>query len=224
MASDDWFRRKTWSEEDEAEFFTRLKRSRGQFHKAQYLRIQATYLEDEYPEIALRLIAMVIEEYPEPFELPQAFLQKAHCLIALGRTEDAILSFRKVFEHEEANSSSNTQGYLDFSTFVVVRERRELYAEVKQILHKHSDRLMFPVDHYRWNSALAIISEDDGDLAGAGAFAARALDAAKQENSGFRYHPKVGLVKKQDKRIRRQLLKLAKAEQFAAHKSDPRGG
>jgi hypothetical protein len=39
--ADDWYRRKTWTAEDREEFFTRLRRSRGAFHKAQYARIQA---------------------------------------------------------------------------------------------------------------------------------------------------------------------------------------
>ena len=210
MARDDWFRRTTWSQVDETEFFARLKRSRGQFHKAQYLRIQATYLDDKYPETALRLLDMVIEEYPEPFELAQTYLQKAHCLITLGRSDEATPWFRKVLEQEGANSSAQTQGYLDFPTFIVANERRDLYPEADQILRTHAERLMFPVDHYRWNSALAIISEHDGDLGSASAFASRALEAAGQEHSGFRYHPKVGLVKKQDKRIQKQLVKLTK--------------
>jgi hypothetical protein len=69
---------------------------------------------------------------------------------------------------------------------------------------------MFPVDHYRWNSALAIISENDGNLVSACEFASRALEAAGQGHSGFRYHPKVGLVQKQDERIQRQLVELTK--------------
>ena len=39
--NDDWFRRKTWTPKDREEFFARLRRSRGAFHKAQYARIQA---------------------------------------------------------------------------------------------------------------------------------------------------------------------------------------
>jgi hypothetical protein len=40
MATDEWFRNTTWNIHIEAEFEGRLKRSRGAFHKAQYLRIQ----------------------------------------------------------------------------------------------------------------------------------------------------------------------------------------
>jgi tetratricopeptide (TPR) repeat protein len=142
--------------------------------------------------------------------LAQTYLQKAHCLIALGRSEEAIPWFRKVLEQEEASPSAKTQGYLDFPTFIVANERQGLYSEADQILRNHADRLMFPVDHYRWNSALAIISENDGNLVSACEFASRALEAAGQGHSGFRYHPKVGLVQKQDERIQRQLVELTK--------------
>jgi hypothetical protein len=46
MSKTEWFRRTTWTPEDEASFRARLKRSRGSFHKAQYLRIQAEHLQE----------------------------------------------------------------------------------------------------------------------------------------------------------------------------------
>jgi len=46
MATEEWFRNTTWNKDIDAEFEARLKRSRGSFHKAQYLRIQAGYLLD----------------------------------------------------------------------------------------------------------------------------------------------------------------------------------
>ena len=46
MASGDWYRNNDWNDTIETEFEARLKRSRGAFNKAQYLRIQASYLLD----------------------------------------------------------------------------------------------------------------------------------------------------------------------------------
>jgi hypothetical protein len=43
--ANDWYRKTTWSEADQADFFARFKRSRTPYNKAQYLRIQANYLE-----------------------------------------------------------------------------------------------------------------------------------------------------------------------------------
>lgn len=68
MASDDWFRNKTWDNEIEVDFEARLKRSRGAFNKAQYLRIQASYLlscTDKYlQKVGIKLMERLISDYP----------------------------------------------------------------------------------------------------------------------------------------------------------------
>lgn len=210
---DDWFRRTTWDSDDQEAFFARLKRSRGQFHKAQYLRIQAYYLQKNYPDEALKLLEMIREEFPEPFELASTYLQTAQCLVALGKKEESIQWFRKVLIQEEEHKGVQTTGYLDFPTFIVTDERKELYSEAKKILLQHVGRLTFPVDKYRWNMAMALIEWEDGNLTKASDHASEAIKASKLEHSGFRYHPNVGLVKKQDKRIRKSLNKISKHNQ-----------
>lgn len=207
---DDWYRRTTWGSDDLEAFSKRLNRSHGQDRKAQYLRIQASYLQDEYPNEALKLLAKIREEYPEPFELSSTYLQIAECLIAIGRKEESISWFRKVLEQEEIFSSVQTEGYIEFPTFIVTDERKNLYAEAKDILLKHVERLMFPVDFYRCDMAMAIIEWDKGNLNEASDHARDAIAASQKEHSGFRYHPNVGLVKKQDKRIQKLLKKISK--------------
>ncbi len=221
--SDDWYRRTSWSPTDEEEFFARLKRSRGQFHKAQYLRIQALYLQSEFPKEALKLLEMIIEEYPEPFELSSTYLQKAQCLVAMNQKQKAIPWFRKVLESEDENTGVQTDGYLDYSTFIVTEELTELYPEAKSILTKHVDRLMFPVDRYRWNMAMAIIEWSASNRPEASKFASLAIEASSEEKSGFRYHPNIGLVKKQDKRIQKLLNRISKAQPVASEDSAARG-
>lgn len=54
MASEDWYRNERWGQEIEEDFFAKLKRSRSQ--KTQYVKIQAGYLIENYPEITLRLL------------------------------------------------------------------------------------------------------------------------------------------------------------------------
>lgn len=58
----------------------------------------------------------------------------------------------------------------------------------------HGSRLMFPVDHFRWQAASALIADEGRNAAAAKTHAQHALDAAALENSGFRYHPNIGLV------------------------------
>ena len=207
---DDWYRRTTWDSDDQEAFFARLKRSRGQFHIAQYLRIQAIYLQDEYPENALQLLRMIREEFPEPSELASTYLQTAQCLVAVGKKGESIEWFRKVLDQEETHKGVQTQGYLDYPIFIVTEEKKDLYSEAKQILLKYVGRLMFPVDRYRWNMAMALIEWEEQNNTKAADHAKEALLASKIGNSGFRYHPKVGLVKKQDRRIKTLLEKIQK--------------
>ena len=86
MGRDDWYRHTTWTENDQAEFFERLRRSRGTFHKAQYMRIQALYLpQSGLHAEALTLLNMQLRDYPEEdTQVTGALLQKAECLWSIG--------------------------------------------------------------------------------------------------------------------------------------------
>ena len=64
---------------------------------------------------------------------------------------------------------------------------------------------MFPVDRFRLHAAFALICIAQGEPALAREHAQLSLAAAAQEDSGFRYHPAVGLVGTQYEHIREQL-------------------
>ena len=54
--------------------------------------------------------------------------------------------------------------------------------------------MVFPEGQFLWCAAYALISWDIGKKQEAKQWAARALEASKLEHSGFRHHPKLGLV------------------------------
>lgn len=85
MGREDWYRRTSWTTDDQSDFFGRLKRARGTYSKAQYLRIQALYLQQSglYAE-AVRLLNLLQAEYAEETQATAAFLQKAECLWSIG--------------------------------------------------------------------------------------------------------------------------------------------
>ena len=73
MSKVEWFRRTTWTAADAADFAAHLKRSRSDFHKAQYLRIQAGHLHavgvPELTAVALGLLGQLVTDWPSESQL-----------------------------------------------------------------------------------------------------------------------------------------------------------
>ena len=188
--SSDWYRNKTWNTEVERTFDERLRRAR---RKAQYLRIQAGMLAKSHPTAALGLLDRYFA-LNDHFGDAQAHVDRAEALLALGRVDDAIESYNAALLREAEFPNLLTQAYLCLPFLVAVRRIREQYDHAVLLLNKHKARLMFPVDHFLWHAALALIAADLNDSTSASDHARYALDAFKLDHSGFRYHPTVGLV------------------------------
>lgn len=191
--SADWFRKTTWNEAVERRFSEKLLRAR---RKEQYLRIQACTLARSHPEVALKLLDQYFS-LKDKFDHAQAYVDRATAFLALGRISEAVGSFEAALEREVEFPNLQTQAYLDLPYLIATRSLRERYGQATHLLETHKARLMFPVDHFRWHTAWALIAADGRDAVAAKAHAQRALDAAACEHSGFRYHPALGLVTKQ---------------------------
>jgi tetratricopeptide (TPR) repeat protein len=214
MSIPDWFRRRTWTSEDQEDFFAHLKRSRP--HKRdQYLRIQAVYLQEvgtpEYLEAAIGLLDKIFSDYPDSMELSLGYRQKAECLDGLGRTEDAEQAYQASFSAMRRRPNIHPGTQIGFGLFVVRHRLTHLYKEALDVLGEFtsdSDHL-FPLVRYRYFAIYAVISSHWGLREEARTFANRALEAAEQEHSGFRYHPKIGLVTQIDTELHRNLVDIA---------------
>ena len=209
--SKEWFRRTRWSAADEEDFNRRLARSRAQ-RRAQYLRIQALHLTEAAPprfDVALALLDRLITEYPDNLQLAQAHLQRAECLVILGRIEEGIAAFRSALATEREFPHSRTAAYLCFAYFVATSNMERLHDEALDVLEEFGHEEMFPREIFLHNAALALIAHATGESSVAREAAARALTAASQSQSGFRYHPTVGLVEQADPTVTARLNKLA---------------
>lgn len=213
MASREWYRKETWSASDREEFFAKLNRSRSSFNRAQYLRIQASYLQgtktQKHLKVALELLEILFAQYPEPFELAPAYLQRAQCLLALGHIDASVESFRKAVAREKEFPKSKCDAPLRFGWEVVRRRWTHLYAEADAITVTLGTEFIFPAQDYLWNSIRALILEAKGDMVLAREHARAALQAANRTHSGIQYHPNVGLVGTPDPEIHSKLRKLA---------------
>lgn len=207
MMSADWFRNTTWDAAIEAAFEKKLRCAR---RKEQYLRIQACTLTHSHPEVALKLLDRYFE-LPNDFDHAQAHVDRATALLALGRVEESLQADEAALARESAFPNLLTQAHLDLPYTVATRGVREHYSRARELLSQHESRLMFPVDHFRWHAAHALIAAAIGEAEAARNHAVRALDAASRDDSGFRYHPSAGLVTPQYDVIVEKLKSLSTA-------------
>ncbi len=196
MSKVEWFRRETWNEKDQQEFFERLNRSRSKFHKAQYLRIQACHLEDKYPEVANHLLDKLLDEFPEKTQLASTYLQKAMLMVRFMRNKEAIEYFRKAIQQERDFPNVKTAAYLEYGKFVVSRNLEAYFKEIENLIKEFGGDEFFAVQSYETFGIQAAIFNQKGRFEIAREYAEKALEYADLKHSGLSYHPDVGLVDK----------------------------
>jgi tetratricopeptide (TPR) repeat protein len=199
--ANDWFRKTTWSEADQADFFARLKRSRSVGNKAQYLRIQAGHLESvgtpEFLRAAITLLDKMLVDFPSRFEMATAYTQKASCLAKLGDIDNAIINYQSALEAEREFPNVKTYAFIEFGKLVAEKKLTQFFDEALSALEKElsSRGIQFPADTFNAFGIRSIIAAQRGQVEKAKEFAKVALEAAAKIDSGLRYHPTVGLVR-----------------------------
>lgn len=212
-ASKDWFRKTTWTETDQIDFFARLQRCRSAANKAQYLRIQANHLEEvgspELLQSALVLLEKILNEFPTSFELAQTYSQKASCLAKLGKIDEALSFYRLAINTEKKFPRVGTRAWISFGRVVAENKLTTFFTEALDILKAQPTVMEFPADTYEKSGICAIISAQRGETEAAKNLAVSALKAAAEVHSGFRYHPTVGLVRDKESRFYKSIEAIA---------------
>ena len=196
----DWFRKTSWSEADQADFFAHLGRSRGKGMKGQYLRIQACHLEDtgspELMRTALTLLDKMLLEFPETNELACAYKQKASCLSKLGELDQAIAYYQRALQTEREFPNVKTDAFLEFGRLVVENNLADLFDKALEALEELNSRgIKFPSDIFQAFGIRSIIAAQRGETERAKEFAKIALEVADKVHSGLRYYSTLGLVR-----------------------------
>ena len=208
---DDWYRRKTWTHEDQRAFFDRLKRSRGGFHRAQYTRIQAYCLQEtgkpQLVRASLALLDRLLTEWPDDSQLAAAYHQQGESYEILKEPGKALASYRAALTTERDHPGFRTQACLSLAWLIATTPFPEFYEEALQVIEEgeNGDRLTFPAERYRSAAAKALIHAAVGESTAARQFAKEALEATEEQHSGLRHHPTVGLVSNPDKSVLQRL-------------------
>ena len=205
MINDEWYRNHSWNKDIEKFFFDKLKRARD---KEQYLRIQASYLSGIEPHVSLKLLDMYFN-LKDDFEHAQAYHTKATALINLGDFEGAVSSFKSALQREFEFPNLKTDAYIDYPLFIIRSKLYKYYKDAYEVLNINEDRLMFPVDKFRWYAVKAIIDDHFGNNEISKDFATIALVTAKIDKSGFEHHKHLGLVDNKYEDIIKQLISIA---------------
>lgn len=191
MSKDDWYRNTDWNSVIEADFQQHLRRARD---KSQRLRIQASYLAESHPQVALGLLDQYFA-LGDHFDMAQAHVDRARARVVLDYIDAAISSYEKAMEREHQFPSTRTQAYLNFACLVAKVRMKRLYDRALEVLDAHRERPLLPVERYLAYGARALLLQELGRMDEARPVADLAIAAAREVKSGSRYHPHLGLVK-----------------------------
>jgi tetratricopeptide (TPR) repeat protein len=207
----DWFRRESWSPEAAREFDARLRRTRAA-NRAQYLRIQASHLvmvSLGWAEAALSLLGRLVAEYPDEMQLAPAHHQRAECLLALGRPDEAIAAFSAALAAQRAFPLVATDAHAAFAYTVAATARADLFDEALAALAEFGGLEFLPVQAYAASAARALIAARRGDVEGARGEARLALGAAERPAAAARLPRGMGEVRYADADALTRLRRLA---------------
>ena len=211
MANDIWYINKIWNSEIEANFEARLKRSRGSFHKAQYLRIQATCLLDSVEKttqlIGISLMERLIVEFPtEEFSTIFGHEQLGDYYLKAGDFDKAERYFRVVVDYYETKKSrSGTSGKADLKlaeTFLTEGKTEKLQEAYSICMNYPKSQLTFNSDIFYYAELTAHICDKLKKKEEAKEFAKSAIEISKITEPQFYRHKTVGLVNATERQLK----------------------
>ncbi|MDD4771892.1 MAG: hypothetical protein PHQ26_10510 [Bacteroidales bacterium] len=211
MATDEWFRNTTWDSNIEADFEARLKRSRGAYHKAQYLRIQASYLlgssDCEIQKIGIRLMDRLIKDYPtEEFSTIFGHEQLGDYYFKSGDFDKAKKKFRIVIEYyinKNTRGRTSATADLKLAETILTANWSDKFDEAYSICKNFPlDKLTFNSEKYFYTVLTAQICDRLNKKEEAKKFALAAIEISKITEPQFNRHKTVGLVKATDEQLR----------------------
>lgn len=214
MSKDDWYRNTNWNDQIESEFEAHLKRSRGSAHKAQYLRIQASYLLDfssaENQKKGIQLMERVINDYPEETFISMfGHEQLGDYYLKSENYWKAENHFRIVTNHYHTKTRSGTTGLADLklSETILISNQEEKFLEAYELstskFEKTGGNLMLNDQKFYFTTLMANLCLRMGRLEEASDFASLALQLSTITQPQFNRHKIVGVFEAEINTIER---------------------
>jgi tetratricopeptide (TPR) repeat protein len=202
--------------------FSRLRRSRTLYHKAQYLQIQAQHLHrfgrKATTRAALELLAVLLAEFPDPSQLAVAHLVRGDCLQSLGDVPAALEAYRQALQAQRNFPRVTTLAHQRLAWLVATAPLPESYREALAALEEFGGQYgqgeLVPIS-YRTYASKALLHAGLGQVTGARKAAERALRLAEEDQSGFGGAP-TARASRPARRIHERLKELATGQGAAA--------
>ncbi|NDV68279.1 hypothetical protein [Dysgonomonas sp. 25] len=201
MSRDNWYRNTIWNEDIEHNFEERLKRSRGSFYKAQYIRIQATYLlrteSQEYQTLGIELLKRTISEYPnEILEVTCALEQIGDYYMKKKELDEAKYYFELINKYKNYKQNADNLSNLKLIEIVLRKNEISKFSIVyEQIENINIEDLIFNSDKFYFTYLAACLSHKMGKLEVAKKYASLSQKLLENNNPQFKKHPNVGIIK-----------------------------
>ena len=189
MGNDDWYRNKNWDDQIESAFRARLKRSRGDYYKTEYLRIQGSYLlSSDNPSdqaAGLSLMNEVLALYPDS---ENTLANKFDALSELGNYYFKRDRFDKAYEYykqaivlDANHTHDHSHAILGFIKSAVLLKQKQDYTYCESFLEKVKDPV-FPAEAYDIGLTAAMLYDAMECIEVAKTYAAAALKASEQSS------------------------------------------
>ncbi|RKS42569.1 hypothetical protein BC962_3236 [Gillisia mitskevichiae] len=206
MSKNDWYINSIWNEQIETEFEIRLKKSRSNFHKAQYLRTQAYCLLNSdiksFQEKGIQLMNRLFEDYPnEKFNVIQGNEMLGDYYLRMKSFDNAEKHFRIVTEYYYSETRSGTTGLADLKLSETLLKSKksdkfqEAYLLATDKFEKTGGELNMNSDKFYYAELMANLCNIMNRKEEASQYAKDALELSKISAPEFTRHKTVGLIK-----------------------------
>lgn len=214
MSRNDWYRNTEWNNQIETNFFNRLKRSRRNYNKAEYLRIQATYLLNSSSTIlkkkGVQLMKKLINDFPEEtFSTISGHESLGDYYLKKNDYQRAEKHFRIVTEYYHSNTRSGTSGLADLklTETILLSNQVEKFEEAYELatskFYETEGELLLNSNIFYYASLMANLCLKMGKLEEASKYANSALELSTIKEPQFNRHKSVGIIKTDQKTIDR---------------------